>query len=79
MKTREFILSTVIVSTLGIPMTEPAFALQLTQEEKEGILTRCLKAGGTLKACCAGADGTLSGHTCSVRSDVPKQVSPSKK
>ena len=76
MKTREFILSAVIVSTLGITMTEPAFALQLTQEEKKGILERCMKAGGTLKACCAGADGSLAGNICAVSSDVPKQVSP---
>jgi hypothetical protein len=57
MQTREFIVSALIGCALAIAMNGTAFAL--TPEEKRDIYARCTDAGGTFKACCAAAGGTV--------------------
>jgi len=76
------IVKVVVVWILGLVVLGPtAVSLALTREEKEGILTRCLKAGGTVKACCAAADGTYtsdsSGGKCTISAAPPTPPSRS--
>lgn len=61
MQTRDFILSALIGCTLAVALNGPALALPpgLTLDEKKGIYSRCTDAGGTVKTCCAAAEGTV--------------------
>ena len=73
MQSRALIASALIAPAFAIGMTAFAFALQpsLTQDEKDGIMERCLKNGGTLKACCAAVNGTYKpGVGCSYKGDL---------
>lgn len=76
---KRLIACVVLASTLAVPSTGPAFALdtKLTTDDKVAIYARCKRAGGTGKACCAAADGTWEpdsqgGGTCALgRSSIP--------
>ena len=63
MQTRDFIIGALIGCTLAVAMGGPALALGLTSDEKKDIYNRCTDAGGTFKACCAAADGTVTVDT----------------
>jgi hypothetical protein len=92
---RQFFVTTLLagvvaVSAFAIPVIEPASAAtKLTHDDKLAIYTRCKKAGGTGKACCAAADGTWesdgqgAGGTCtlgatSLQEGGRKSIAPNK-
>ena len=80
----------VLAAMLAAPSTGPAVALdtKLTTDDKVAIYTRCKKAGGTGKACCAAADGTWEpdsqgGGTCalgrsSIQEGARSRIAPNK-
>ncbi len=59
-----------VATPVFLSMATSAFAVPLSPDQKDGIMTRCLIAGGAPKVCCAAADDSLSPNSCTEKSDA---------
>ena len=67
---RQFIRSALIATAVFLGVTASASAVPLSPDQKDGIMTRCLIAGGPPKVCCAAADDSLSPNSCIEKGDA---------
>lgn len=67
---RQFILCALIAPSVFLGVTASAFAVPLSPDQKDGIMTRCLIAGGTPKVCCAASDDTFTPNACAQKREV---------
>ena len=61
MQVRSLVSSIVVLCLIAVGTVGPSFAMgiSLTQDDKRDIYNRCKDAGGSFKACCAAANGTV--------------------